>query len=79
MSIDGNPTTIYFENDLLTFSAISTDGENNPLATKQQYEKGDRCVGSIFESLNPGENIHLEDGYFVLDDELDLMQDWQIV
>lgn len=79
MSIDGNPTDIYFENNLLTFSAISSEGEENQLATREQYESGDRDVGSVFESLNPKENIHLLDGYFVLDDELDLVQDWQVV
>jgi hypothetical protein len=80
MAIDGNPTYIYFENGLLTFSAISAEtGENNPLATKEQYQTGDRCEGSIFESLQTEENIKLLDGYFILDEQLDLVQDWQIV
>lgn len=44
------------------------------LATCEEYRSSDRCVGSIFEALEPGENIQLADGYFVLDDELDLVQ-----
>lgn len=69
---DGNPTQIFFDDGLLTW-------EGERLATKEEYQAADRCVGSIFESLSPGENIQLLDGYFVLDDDLDLIQDWQIV
>ena len=73
MAIDGNPVCIFSENGLLNFSG----GER--LATREEYELADRCVGSIFEALHPQENIHLQDGYFILDDELDLIQDWQII
>lgn len=69
---DGNPTQIFFDDGLLTW-------EGERLATKEEYQVADRCVGSIFESLSPRENIQLLDGYFVLDDDLDLIQDWQIV
>lgn len=69
---DGKPTCIYSDDATLTFS-----GET--LATKKQYELADRCTGSVFEALQPGENIKLNDGYFILDDDLDLIQDWQIV
>lgn len=51
----------------------------NRLATREEYQLADRCIGSIFEALQPGENIQLADGYFILDDDLDLIQDWQIV
>ena len=70
---DGNPTQIFSNDGMLTF-----DNEY-PLATKTEYELGDRCVGSVFEALSPEESIQLKDGYFVLDDELDLVQDWAIV
>jgi hypothetical protein len=43
------------------------------LATKQQYELADRCVGSVFEALNPKELILLEEGQFLLDPDLDLI------
>jgi hypothetical protein len=72
MSIDGNPTRIYSVNDSLCF-----EGEN--LASKEQYELADRCVGSVFGGLSPRENIQLSSGYFILDDDLDLVQDWQII
>lgn len=69
---DGNPTQIFIFNELLCW-------EGDRLATREEYESADRCVGSIFEALSPGENIQLFDGYFILDEELDLIQDWQIV
>ncbi|HEY9824887.1 MAG TPA: hypothetical protein V6D19_05525 [Stenomitos sp.] len=46
------------------------DGE---LASKEQYRLADRSVGSIFESLNPGEEIELVEGNFVLDEDLDIL------
>lgn len=73
MSIDGNPTRIYSVNGTLTFEP------QDKLASKSEYQLADRCIGSIFEALKPGENIQLEDDYYVLDQELDLVQDWQIV
>ncbi|QLE46421.1 hypothetical protein FD723_40125 (plasmid) [Nostoc sp. C052] len=69
---DGNPTCIYSDNTTLSFS-----GEK--LATREEYELADRCVGSVFATLQPGENVKLEDGCFILDDDLDLVQDWQII
>ncbi len=69
---DGNPTYLYLKNGTLSFNG-------KVLASKHEYELADRCVGSIFESLSPGENIKLAEGYFVLDNDLDLVQDWQIV
>jgi hypothetical protein len=70
---DGNPTYIYSDKELLTFN------ETKKLATKQEYETADRCIGSIFEVLKEGENIKLDDGYFILNQDLDLIQDWQII
>lgn len=69
---DGNPTQIF-----VCDGVLSWDGEQ--LASRDDYEAADRCIGSIFESLHPGENIQLSDGYYILDDDLDLVQDWQIV
>jgi len=42
------------------------------LATKKEYELADRCAGSVFEALSPQDIVELEDGYFALDDDLDL-------
>lgn len=60
-------TSIHYDDGLLCWDT------EKPLATKQQYELGDRCVGSIFEALEPKEIIELVEGLFVLDDELDLV------
>ena len=43
------------------------------LATRDEYETEDRCVGSIFEVLEPGELIELAEGVFMLDADLDLI------
>jgi hypothetical protein len=63
-------TSIYNNNGTLAF-----EGEN--LATLQDYLLADRCEGSIFEALQPGEVIKLSDGessgLFELDEELDLI------
>jgi hypothetical protein len=72
---DGNPTQLFSKSGVLTFN--DEDG-TLPLATKKEYELADRCIGSVFEALSPEENIQLQDGYFVLDNELDLVQDWSI-
>lgn len=73
MSIDGNPTRIYSANGTLSFD------DSFPLASKEEYQTANRCNSGIFEALKAGENIHLADGYFVLDEALNLVQDWQIV
>lgn len=44
------------------------------LASREDYELSDRCVGSVFEALSPGEVIWLKEGLFCLDDELDLVE-----
>lgn len=61
-------TTIYFDNGLLSFA-----GEK--LATREQYDTADRCVGSIFEAIAPSEKIALAEGEFILDEDLDLVED----
>lgn len=82
---DGNPTCIYREqNGFLVLNPYGqgfggAEGETLPLATVEDYKAADKTPGSIFEALEPGENVRLQDGYFVLDDDLDLVQDWQIV
>lgn len=43
-------TQIFFKDGVLSF-------DGSVLATKEQYELADRCVGSVFESLNEGEKI----------------------
>lgn len=65
---DGNPTQILSENGFLNFST-------GALASREEYETVDRCVGSIFEALRPSENVQLKEGYFILNDDLDLVQD----
>lgn len=79
MTIDGNPTQVWIEEETGALHWGSGVYQSNRLATREEYEAADRSIGSIFEALKPGENIQLADGYFVLDDDLDLIQDWQIV
>jgi hypothetical protein len=43
-------TQIFFKDGLLSF-------DGSLLATKEQYELADRCVDSVFESLNESERI----------------------
>ena len=52
---------------------LSFDGDR--LATKEEYMLGDRCVGSIFEALEPGEAIELQEGVFRLDEDLDPIEE----
>ena len=63
---------IFFNNGV-----IGWDGRK--LATRKEYEMADRCVGSIFDDLHPGENVQLSDGYYILDEDLNLIPNWQIV
>ena len=42
------------------------------LATKQEFLESDRCSGSVFEALEPGESIQLAEGVFTLDEDLDI-------
>jgi hypothetical protein len=61
-----NPTTIYINNEFLNFST-------GAIACVKDYEYGDRCIGSIFETLASGDYVALKEGIFQLDDELDLI------
>lgn len=63
-------TTIYNDHGTLVFSP-SCDA---PLASRQDYESADRCVGSVFESLTLEEKIELSEGVFALDEDLDLVK-----
>lgn len=60
-------TQVFFNNGLLSF-------DGSTLATVLQFNLGDRCVGSIFEALEQGEQVELKDGFYTLDAELDLVQ-----
>lgn len=62
-------TQIFFKDGLLNF-------DGSLLATKEQYQSGDRCVGSVFESLNEGEKVQLQEGVFELDEDLDLVGEY---
>lgn len=59
-------TSIHYDNGLLCWDV------EKPLATKDRYELGDRCVGSIFEALEPEERVELKEGIFYLDEDLEL-------
>lgn len=72
---DGYPIQIFINEGTLTFD----DEGRFPLATKEEYNLADRCFGSVFEALSPEEHVQLKDGYFFLDDDLDLVQDWSTV
>lgn len=65
--------TLCFESDFEQFE------QTDRLATKNEYENGDRAVGSIFEALNPGDCIRLKEGKFRLDGNLDISSKFVIV
>lgn len=48
---------------------LGWDGDR--LASRNEFLLASRDVGSIFEALEPGEEIELEEGVFVLNDDLD--------
>lgn len=58
-------TKILIQDGLLQF-----DGEGE-LATVDEYMLADRCVGSIFQALEPNETVELKEGCFQLDEDLD--------
>lgn len=60
-------TKIYIRDGVLSF-------EGDRLATLEEYELADRCIGSIFEALKPGEKIELADGLFQIDEDLDVIR-----
>lgn len=66
MKTNRSLTQIFYNSGLLAW-------EGDRLATRKEYELADRAVGSIFESFHPGEGIELEDGCFMLSDDLDLL------
>lgn len=61
-------TKIMIDDCKLTFN------DTNTLASVYEYETADRCVGSIFEALKAGDIVQLKEGYYRLDDELDLIK-----
>ncbi len=63
---------IFFNNGVL-------DCNGKKLATRKEYEIANRGVGSIFDDLHPGETVQLSDGYYLLDEDLKLIPNWQIV
>lgn len=50
---------------------LAWDGER--LSTKEEFDLADRSTGSIFEALEPKEGVLLEEGLFILDEDLDLI------
>jgi hypothetical protein len=60
-------TKIFIKDGVLNFNAGS-------LASATDYETADRCAGSIFEALEEGEIITLQEGLFELDEDLDLVE-----
>ena len=68
-------TLIFISGDVLCFdpNSVSPDAQDSRLATAEEFNQGDRCVGSIFEALDPGELIELIDGQFILGHDLELV------
>ncbi len=62
-------TNIYIDCGVLVFNSFGAE----VLASRKDYETADRCVGSIFEALTPGELICLAEGEFQLNEDLDLV------
>jgi hypothetical protein len=67
MHNNANTTKIFSDVGLLAFNG-------KYLATRYEYELADRCVGSIFEVLNPQEKIEIQEGVFTLDEDLELIE-----
>lgn len=61
----------------MTTQILTKDGflnfDGGELASKEQYRLADRSVGSIFEALQPREEVELVEGNFVLDEDLELI------
>lgn len=64
-----NQLGIYIVDGVLTFYG-------DQLATRDEYALADRCVGSVFDALEPGEVIELAEGLFQLDEDLDVAREW---
>lgn len=58
-------TTIYNVNGTLAFNG-------DQVASVKEYMEADRCVGSIFEVLEAGEEVILQEGTFIIDEDLDV-------
>lgn len=67
-------TLIFISGDVLCFdpNSVSPDAQDSRLATTEEFNQGDRCVDSIFETLDSGELIELMDGQFILGHDLEL-------
>lgn len=58
-------TEIYYsQGDKENLYGLGWEGDR--LATKEEFDLADRCVGSIFEALEVGEKIRLAEGVFEL-------------
>lgn len=69
---ENNITKIFVsESGLLFFNGE----EGDLLASREEYLLADRCPCSVFEALEPGETVLLQEGLFILSDELDLIRD----
>lgn len=64
-------TKIWIETKTGTLHFGTGTYKSDRLATKEEYMSADRSIGSIFESLQPEEQIQFIDGTFLLDDDLD--------
>jgi hypothetical protein len=60
-------TKIFIDDNTLNFNAGN-------LASVADYETADRCIASIFEALEEGEEIELKEGLFKIDDALDIIK-----
>jgi hypothetical protein len=66
---DAMTTAIAATEIKISEDGLGWDGER--LATLEEYLSGSRDIGSIFEALSAGEVIALDEGSFVLDEDLD--------
>lgn len=77
---------IWYKLDVFEIEEVFVDGDCGSLlvadygsglgqlATKKDFDLADRCVGSIFEALIPGEIVWIKEGIFRLDEDLDLVE-----
>jgi hypothetical protein len=65
-----NPIAIFYADGKLLFSDKDSEGKPLSLATYDDYMRCDRTKINICEDFSPNDIIQLEEGLFILDDEV---------
>lgn len=70
---EGDRTVFVWATPIYAEESGFLDFGEGRLATKEEFELCDRSPGSVFEALDPGDNVLFEDGVYQLDEDLDLI------